>query len=39
MELTQDRVEWWTLVLAVVELWVLLPQHYCYSTNVEMCDS
>jgi len=26
MELTQDRVQWWALVLAVLNICVLLPQ-------------
>jgi hypothetical protein len=26
MELAQDRVEWWALVLAVLNLLVLLPE-------------
>jgi hypothetical protein len=28
MELAQDRVQWWTLVLAVLNLGVLLPESY-----------
>jgi hypothetical protein len=31
MELAQDRVQWWTLVLAVLNLRVLLPEKtYCH---------
>jgi len=26
IELAQDRVQWQTLVLTVLELWILLPQ-------------
>jgi hypothetical protein len=31
MELNQDRVEWWSLVLAVWNLPVLLPQSWCVT--------
>jgi hypothetical protein len=26
MELDQDHVQWWALVLEVLKLWILLPQ-------------
>jgi hypothetical protein len=29
MELTQDHVQWWTLVLMVLILWVLVPETRC----------
>jgi hypothetical protein len=31
MELAQDRVQWWALVLAVLNLCVLLPESYLIS--------
>jgi hypothetical protein len=35
MDLAQDHVQWWTSVLAVMNLWVLLPEYDVENSIME----